>query len=126
MHPRPYQTPGRPSRRGVPRLALAAIAVLPALLVSACIVMDSRDDAPPSAPLATATTTSATSTTTRAGVEVAPPSDRAGAATAPEEDFKPPPVALNVAPPEITASAAIVVDDGSLEVLYSKDGYSRR
>ncbi len=115
----------RPSaRRGVPVTFLAAIAVVPALLVSAWVVFGGGDDAP-SAPSVATQEFAAPSGTTSASVS----SVTAGGAAAIALDLgalEPGPVALGTPAPEISAEAAIVVDDASMEVLYEKAGHERR
>jgi len=99
------------------------IAVAPALLISAFLVWQVRGDDPPNTPVASASTASTEGSATLSAVgafATETPSPETTEARAPA------PQSLGIPAPELSASSAIVVDDASLEVLYSLDGYSPR
>ncbi len=120
--PRPTSPLGR---RGLPIPVLALIAVLPALLVSAVLVWQARGSDDPVGPAVAA-----------AGTEPADDGDtRPGArqltAGTPASTPQPAPTvagprSLGLPVPELSAAAAIVVDDASMEVLYVLDGSTPR
>ncbi|MGE3960627.1 MAG: D-alanyl-D-alanine carboxypeptidase family protein [Dehalococcoidia bacterium] len=121
----------RPSvaRRRYPTSALALIAVLPALLVSALLLWrfggDDGAAAAATAGLAGATSGEA-SEGNRAGGPLTRTEMAAETATpSPSPSFERP-RSLGLLVPELSASAVIVVDDASMEVLYALDGYSPR
>lgn len=128
-------------RRGPPLPFLGLIAVLPALIVSAVLVWQSRGDDPggtdhaddTSSPVAGMQVAGAASgpaagSDTGAGalLESATPTERANPTPMPVAATAAPPTALGLPVPELTTAAAIVVDDASMEVLYALDGYSPR
>jgi D-alanyl-D-alanine carboxypeptidase len=118
------------SRRGLPLPALVVITLLPALIVSAVIVWQHRAGASDLTPVAAAAPAlGEVGSTEDAGAETGSASAFVGHAGATPEATPAPipgPRSLGTPPPEISATSAIVVDDGSLAVLYDKDAYSQR
>ncbi len=139
MNTSPFDPSGRgfrgARRRGLPATALAAIAVTPALLVSAWIFFRSGDDdLPPAPPAAAGTAADGAATATDgvaaalapAGGEGSARGATTGATPQPAVPAEPTPMALGIPAPEISASAAIVVDDASLAVLLDRNAFERR
>lgn len=111
--------------------ALAFLAVAPAVFVSAFILWRSGGEpaGPPAAAAATEAAAAAlgTSEASTGPLDGSPgPAARETASPEPTPAGAPPPRALGVPVPEISASAAIVVDDASMEVLYGRDPYTPR
>ncbi len=110
----------RQARRGLPRQTLALIAAAPALLIAAFLVWPFGGNDPTTPSVAGAATEVATVDATSEALATAtlsPEPTEAGAA---------PPRSLGLPVPELSAAAAIVVDDASMEVLYALDGYTPR
>lgn len=114
-----------PRPRGLQRVTTRVLAIavaMPAILVSAWIAWPGGGESSPD-PGPTATADATTSTASSQGFTPPITPEPTPAAT---EDLRPAPVALGMPVPEISASAAIVLDDASLEVLYGKDAYQER
>ncbi|MEX2032475.1 MAG: D-alanyl-D-alanine carboxypeptidase family protein [Dehalococcoidia bacterium] len=101
-----------------PRLLILAGAVLVPALVLAWLVFRPGGD----------TTEAATQPEVTAKATPSPTGVTEGAQASPEPTaaVEAGPASFGIPAPEISAAAAIVVDDASLEVLYAKDAYSRR
>lgn len=115
-------------RRRVPLYAWAIVAILPALVVTGVILLTRPDVASSGGSVAAS---DASNTFVPASIEATltpeeTPRQQALSTAGPEENLAPPPTSHGVAPPEISAAAAIVVDSASLEVLYDKNGRARR
>lgn len=111
----------RPPRRGLPRSAFALLAIAPALLVSLVMLWQWRGgDDPGGVGVAAAATELAEDRAENvAGATTTP-------TPAPTEALPPGPTALGLPVPELSAAAAIVVDDASLQVLFDLDGRTPR
>ncbi|MDA1009936.1 MAG: D-alanyl-D-alanine carboxypeptidase [Chloroflexi bacterium] len=131
------------TRRGIPLPLLVFATVLPALLVSAVIVWQQRGPADALSPDTGPALISPITTGLEDGGTGAVAEDEAdreaggdttnraaltmpGAAPEAATSLGPGPSSLGIPVPEVSAAAAIVVDDASLAVLYDKDGYTPR
>lgn len=113
----------RQARKGLPRQTLALVVGVPALLIAAFLVWPFGGDDPAAPSVADAATEVGVGTAAQATVglgETVTPSP------APTEERAAAPRSLGLPVPELSAAAAIVVDDASMEVLYALDGYTPR
>lgn len=117
----------KPPRRGLPLPALVMLAVTPALIVSAFVFWQMRSGEGPGPAVASAGTEFPVERTAEALVSsLAAASPAANPPDAATPANAAPPTALGLPVPELSASAAVVVDDASMEVLYDLDAYSPR
>ena len=110
----------RQARKGLPRQTLALVVGVPALLISAFLVWSLGGDDPTTRSIADAATDVAAAQATLSVVATETPSPE------PTEARAAAPRSLGLPVPELSAAAAIVVDDASMEVLYALDGYTPR
>lgn len=117
----------KPPRRGLPLPALVMLAVTPALIVSAFVFWQMRGGEGPGPSVASAGTEFPVESTAEALVSsLASASPAANPPDAATPANAAPPTALGLPVPDLSASAAVVVDDASMEVLYDLDAYSPR
>src|SRR5690606_4522165 len=106
----------QPRRRGLPLPALAMLAVTPALFVSLFVLWQMRggeDLGPAVAAAGTSLPLEATSEALVSSLAAASPAASAPDAATPTNAA--PPTSLGLPVPELSASAAVVVDDASTE-----------
>ena len=102
------------------------IAVLPACLVAAAILWQGGGEEPQPASLVAELGAELDAASTPEGLlaTATPPGTPASAEATPPAGIAP--TSRGIPPPELSAAAAIVVDDASLAVLYEKDAYTPR
>lgn len=130
---------GKGQRRGLPisAPALAGIAIIPLLLVALWLFWPDGDD--PASPPSASAEQVGEGTPAPGGNDEGDRNVAAESTTAPSQEATPtpeapvaalplgdPPVSLGNPAPEISAEAAVVIDDASMEVLYEKNAHERR